>query len=341
MRFTRQFALGLAVAGTMAGAFHCSSPNDTPLTDPNANGRPDATPSASSSSGNQASSSSSSSGSSDLDASADAADAAPTIDRAACTGVAAGALALELTYDQAPNLAGGNLDKQGKTGAFLDTAENPRAGAISGRSELRFDDPVLFQGKRAEYSVDGNGASRYRAGDDVFYGFSLMLPAGWVDDGQFPDEVFKWHNLRDDGEQDKAPNMILTVRGRELVAQITSDATAISTAVSAQKEQVVLVPNLEFAATTWHDFVFHVVWGFEQTGLIEVWHKHKDDAGWIKVLSKNGPNLHNDTQAGYLKWGISKPIWLTQQTAVNARIVQHDEVRVGADFASVEPGCAR
>jgi hypothetical protein len=281
-------------------------------------------------------------GSGDPLADAGAPDAQPP-DVIACTATPTGTLALELTYDAPANITGGTLELQGsQTWSLTQPTGSGRIGVRGVRSELRYGDPEAYGGPRAETAVVGASASRYAAGDSFFYGFSVNIPAGWVDDSGNEDILFQWHNIPDfsAGEAAKSPNLFLAIKRDEFVLRITSDANPVSTSTSPLKEQALLVDGLDFTQATWHDFVFHVVWSYQGTaGLVEVWHKTASATGYRKVLEKVGPNMHNDTLKGYVKWGIYKPSWRTGPTAATARIVMHDEVRVGKSFGIVEPAC--
>ncbi len=261
----------------------------------------------------------------------------------ACSQAADGALALEFTYDATPNVTGGTIELQSsETWSLTQPVGSGRIGDRGIRSELRYGDEEAYGGPRAETAVVGASTSRYAAGGDFFYGFSVYVPAGWVDDGGVEDIMFQWHNIPDSGEPPKSPNMFLGIKRDELILRITSDATEISTADSPLKEQALLVDGLDYTTGTWHDFVFHVVWSYQGfDGLIEAWHKQADETGYRKVLEKVGPNMHNDDLAGYVKWGIYKPAWRNGPTAPSVRVVGHDEIRVGTSFGAVEPACPR
>lgn len=269
------------------------------------------------------------------------ADAAPEV--AACSEPQEGQLALEFTYDGPADVTGGTVELQGsETWSLTEPDGSGRVGAHGVRSELRYGDAEAYGGARAETAVVGGSASRYAPGDSVFYGFSVHLPAGWVDDGSVEDILFEWHDISDVGEAGKAPNLVLAVEGDEFHARITSDATAMSTPDTELVEEEVLTGGLETTQGTWYDFVFHVVWSYEgQDGLIEAWHKRADEESYRKVLEKRGPNQHNDELEGYVKWGINKPAWKSGPTAAAVRVLMHDEIRVGESFGAVEPACTR
>lgn len=264
-------------------------------------------------------------------------------DVVACAEPQDGTLALEFTYDTPPDITGGTIELQGsELWSLTSPAGSGRVGSLGVRSELRYTDPQAYGGPRAETAVLGSSASRYAPGDSFYYGFSVYVPAGWADDGGAEDIMFQWHNIPDTNEAAKSPNLFLAIKRHEFVLRITSDATAISTSTSELKEQALLVGDLDYTQSTWHDFVFHVVWSYQGTdGLIEAWHKRADQTGYRKLLEKTGPNMHNDVAKGYVKWGIYKPQWRTGPTVPSVRVDMHDEIRVGQSFGAVEPGCPR
>ncbi len=269
------------------------------------------------------------------------ADAAPAV--MACSQPQDGALALELTYDAPPDVTGGTIELQGsETWSLTQPDGSGRVGARGIRSELRYGDTEAYGGARAETAVVGSSASRYAPGEEFFYGFSVHVPAGWIDDGSAEDILFEWHDIPDVGEAGKAPNLVVAIKNGAFIARVTSDGNAMSTPATEVKEEMLLFAGLDTAQGTWHDFVFHVVWSYEgQDGLVEAWHKLADETGYQKVLDKAGPNEHNDDLEGYVKWGINKPAWKDGPTAATVRVVMHDEIRVGPGFGAVEPGCPR
>lgn len=248
---------------------------------------------------------------------------------------------LEFTYDAEPVVGGGRIEDQGAEAWSLHVSDDvARQGTSSVRSELRYGDAEAFGGPRAETAVV-RGASDYAAGTEFHYGFSVYLAAGWLDDGDVEDIVFQWHAPPDSelGERPKSPNLFLAVKNGQFVLRITSDAALVSSDASPLREQAVLVDALDTTGGTWHDFVFHVSWSYDADGWIEAWHKTASESTYRQVLGKAGPNLHNDTNRGYVKWGIYKPAWRGGASAVPARVLHHDEIRVGASFGAVEPGC--
>lgn len=241
---------------------------------------------------------------------------------------------LDVNYDDAAVLLGGRMSIQhqapGRVQAVRDVS---RYGGRCVRSEVRYGD-VAAGGPRAETEVSGDGRSRYSAGQTVWYGFSVGLPAGWVNDGPHADIVFQWKNIRDAGEQHKNPDIFLCVKRDTFALRINSDARRISTGSSPTREQIILVPRIDFERGGWHDFVFRIRWSFGADGELDAYHGaagilHAPTASTLRrVATHRGANMHNDNLAGYLKWGIYKPDWRRSPTAIDRRVVYHDGIRV-------------
>jgi hypothetical protein len=242
-------------------------------------------------------------------------------------------------YDKPDRLGGGELSVQEAAATRVRaTTKRRRGGKTSVRSEARQSDPEVAGGPRAETQLSGHGQSRYRKGDVVFYGFSVFLPPGWVDDGGEEDIVFQWHNIPDRGEAHKSPNVFLAVKRDELVLRITSDKKKISTPESVLKEQLLLVDGIDLAKGGWHDLMFRIAWSTGKAGDIKVAYRGPGDDDYRTVAHHEGPNMHEDDAPGYLKWGIYKPAWRDGPTKVQQRVVFHDEIRVGRSWKAIRVG---
>ena len=248
---------------------------------------------------------------------------------------------LDVGYDGPARLYGGRIEEQEANPnrvARLDL--EALAGDFAVRSLLTDSDPHVAGGPRSETQVVGDAASRYTAGEIVFYGFAVFLPPNWVDDGGNEDIVFQWKNIADPGEPGKSPDVFLAVKRDEFVLRITSDANAISTADSPLKEQIGLVDGVDLKRGGWHEFMFHMKWSYRSDGAITALYRGPGDAAYANVGVHNGPNMHNDQLPGYLKWGIYKPSWKSGTTATKQRIVYHDNIRAGSDWSVVRTDSA-
>lgn len=251
-------------------------------------------------------------------------------------------LQLQWTSDATPFLGSGTVENQEPTStAVADVTTKFRTGTKGIRSVLSYDDPEVFGGPRAETAVVGaGGQSRYKAGDTVYYGFSVYIAPGWVNDSDKTDIIFQLHSAADPGEASHSPNMFVAVKRDELVLRVTSDSNAISTATSPVPQQFTIT-KLNLTTGGWHDIIMQVRWAHSGTsGVTKVWQKLSTASAYALKVNQTGPNMHNDSTAGFVKWGIYKPDWRNGPTLVSSRTVFHDNIRVGPTYNSVNPANA-
>jgi hypothetical protein len=212
------------------------------------------------------------------------------------------------------------------------TDPSPQCGAnCSHRSELS--GPRL-----AAWSRDANGP--FKAGDEVWFGFSIYIPSDWIDDAAYlpggGEILFQLHEQPD--KMDWSRNRTSFLR---LIAEAGNfrwivywdDCTA---AQSCWKRLGVEVkPSLYTGTMTkdgWTDWVVHAKWSYTADGLLELW---RDG---VKVATYNGPNNYNTQAAGYLKIGLYK--WDWHNPNIPVRIAWYDNLRIAdqrGSYAAVAP----
>ncbi|MCE7066601.1 polysaccharide lyase [Dyadobacter sp. CY326] len=200
-----------------------------------------------------------------------------------------------------------------------------RAGTSSMKVELQRQDTP--NDHRAEL---GQAPNMNKEG---WYGFSVYFPSSFVKES-IEESIVQWNSLPDlkEGESWRSAPLFLGVLNDRFVLEIRSDAKRIT--------------NHDFSFTrldlgpvdkeTWHDWVFHIKWAYDNTGIIEVWKDKK------QVLSRlNQPNSYNDAMFPYFKIGIYKWDWSTKSTeGINSRTMYVDEIAIGnqnADLNKVSP----
>jgi Polysaccharide lyase len=180
--------------------------------------------------------------------------------------------------------------------------------------------------KRAELRRYNTGP---KVGSERWYGVSMYVDPSWQDDTSDPNGtvVMQWHGDSDSGERAHSPQLAIriTPNNRWLVNTIY-DANAISTSSSPRKinRDVGLVTK-----GAWVDWVIHVKWHYNSTGLLEVW------KNGTKVVNYSGPNTYNDKTQIALCFGIYKS-WYAQQlpSPRDTLIIYHDELRIGDHMSS-------
>ena len=204
-----------------------------------------------------------------------------------------------------------------------------RAGTHSARFELRNNDALYdFQ------SQLGRAPNKNKEG---WFGFSLYFPNTFVSDS-LEDGIVQFQSLPDfaKGEEWRSPPVLLGVLNDSLVLEIRSDKKE----VTKQGESTFTRINLgKLQKDAWLDWVFHIRWAYDDSGVLEVW---KD--GDLKVSRINLANSYNDLKFPYLKIGIGKWGWASAPSRspfIKERVIFVDEVTVGkenAGYDKVKPG---
>jgi hypothetical protein len=203
-----------------------------------------------------------------------------------------------------------------------------RSGTKSIRFELRQGDVV----DKIPHAELGMAPSKSKEG---WFAFSVYFPAEFERD-TIEESIVQWQSLPDfsAGETWRSPPLVLGVLNDSLVLEIRSDSKKITSQGKYSFERVNLGP---LDKETWLDWVFHVRWAYDNTGIIEVWKNDK------MVLSRiNAPNSFNDDMYPYLKIGLYKWGWLENlKTKINSRAIYIDDVTVGNEksgYDKVYPG---
>ncbi len=176
------------------------------------------------------------------------------------------------------------------------------------RIELRPGDYVS-EGWRAELT----DPYLARVGQDLWYGFSTLIPTDYPIDEDNSCMLAQWHDWTN-----PVPPMLAN-RYNKGTFYVTHDNAGI--------EQMVLYKDPAFARGAWHDFVYHTHWSEGPDGYIE---------GWIdgrKVVEFRGPTLYPGSKLGpYFKFGV----YCTTDVKVPHAAYDADYSR-GNSFAVVDP----
>jgi hypothetical protein len=215
-----------------------------------------------------------------------------------------------------------------------------------GRHAIRFEVPRRLGSFRSEIAM-----SAVPLFSDYWYGFSIFIPADWIDDPQDGDIVVQWHGsfgedkkqFKVEGDGKGRPPVSLSLHGNEWQLAINSSAAVVKDAkdwekYGSKKEQFHLG---KFRKGAWTDWVFHIRWSYKTDGLVEIWQDGK------AALTHPGPNCYNDPNGPYFKIGIYHPAWKdfevekfnAQKLVIPRKVIFHDEVRVlsGGTYADVAP----
>jgi hypothetical protein len=169
-------------------------------------------------------------------------------------------------------------------------------------------------------------------GKDMWYGFSIYLPAPYERDS-IAETLAQWHHTSDPGEKNLNPPMALQIKDGQWVLGARWSSAQPTTKRNQRSIGGYRLGSPE--TNKWTDWVFRVRWSYGSDGELQVWKNGK------QVVSRKGPIGYNDKVMPYFKLGIYKSAWRNSVGNVKERTVYHDEVRIaghGAKYSDVAPG---
>ncbi len=221
-------------------------------------------------------------------------------------------LLLESSFEGAGYLAGWNNNQHCCAYSVSQSTERAKAGSAALKLEVKSNDPVTSGSIRSEITLESDPLNQ-----DRWYGFSMYLQ-DWVDDDA-GESVFEW---APDNVNGSGAMTLLTSGGR-------FNFTTNNNATSSNNIYTDIGPVI---SNQWVDFVIHIRWATDTTGLLQVW------MNGSLVIDRSG--VKTATVNAFLKLGINKFGWSTQTSAVNQRVLYFDEVRRGnanATYNDVAP----
>ena len=201
-----------------------------------------------------------------------------------------------------------------------------RKGRYSARFEFTKTDPLLYNGfVRAEikqgFPMDHTG--------EAWYGFSHYLE-NWICDPR-AEVVAQWHEIPDWdlGENWRSPPVSLEIKDNRYTVKVLWASQPVNTNKTKDGERFYDLGPVR--SDVWVDWVFHIKFRYDETGVLEVWKNKK------KLLTRKGPNAYNDKNWPYFKLGIYKWSWAGggKSSPESQRVLFLDEVRVGNRFSSL------
>lgn len=205
--------------------------------------------------------------------------------------------------------------------AFLH-GHTARRGKSALRFELRRHDAK--HGYRSEF---GQKPSLQKEG---WYGFSNFFPASFIKD-PVQEAVMQFHAHPDlnKGEAWRSPPVAMIILNDRFILDLRHD----SRPVTKGELKLTRIDMGPVAKDVWTDWVFHVKWAWDNTGILEVWKNNK-----LIISRKNMPNCYNDQTYPYLKIGLYKWEWGWKSTpSVQKRVYFLDELTIGTAAAGYDP----
>jgi hypothetical protein len=195
----------------------------------------------------------------------------------------------------------------------------------SARMELRKSDPLEASSYRSELKVvrdTANGGVKVPSGtsaigsygSEVWMGWSIYVPGDFVFEtasGEQETVIQAWSSCG------RSPPWEVQIdKGTFEVISRTGSKGSLKTTVAGTRP---------ITKGAWHDFVLHIKWKGNDTGVLEMWMN-----GTKFISRQNTPTIWSDcTSINFLKMGIYKWSWKAPTSSkVSTRVLYFDAVRI-------------
>jgi len=216
------------------------------------------------------------------------------------------------------------------TGSQALSEEQKRAGSKSYKFSCTGSSAARVRQELSLKNYFAGGDYHFDVGSEYWIGYSIYLDSGYsspAESGTWGPIHTQWHRVSD-GSPTCVPNE--NTDGPQPIYTLTEDGNWRS-AISWDEQQCTDSESWDaqwntysaFETGKWIDFVFHIIWDYDEDGLTEIW---KDG---VKILSRSGGNCRNDVIGSYLRLGIYAFLDEHQVT-----IVYYDEFRLGDENSS-------
>ncbi len=149
-------------------------------------------------------------------------------------------------------------------------------------------------------------------GDEYWYSWSTYFPSDWQNLTGSPDDdwllIAAWHSSNPGPFEDVCQPLQFEINGQNqiIVRMLTGNVEGYDCYTgpgTAEYFDQVIVDSLDLGE--WNDFVVHIKWKADNTGLLEVWHKSGNETNFARVLNReNIPTLQ------YIGANIDSPYFI-------------------------------
>lgn len=204
-----------------------------------------------------------------------------------------------------------------------------RSGPYAAKFTLKYNDPPVYSGRRAEivsWRLDEVGNI---LGDDEWFGFSVMLPTEFGKTPKNEHILFQWHGRPDKGELSRNPPLSLSAANNHWDVILTTNPKEIQTNPTPNPPRKTIL-SIPYNNNVWTDWVFHIKWDYRAPkdggkGFVQIWQREEGQV-WKKVADYQGPTGYNDQSNIDFQWGNYGNTLNASTTPL--RIVYNDELRI-------------
>ena len=225
-----------------------------------------------------------------------------------------------------------------------------RQGKYAGRLMVRpGDNKPGTSGERCEpehYHDDWNNYYQETIGDDYYYGWSNYFPTTWTNPTGWGN-IFQFHHSNPIN-----PPIAINVAFDTIAVSVLTGETVVSGENMEHREYA--YRNYQRFLNTlnkgqWNDFIMHVKFRPDWTGIIEIWHKTQSQSTFTKLVTLTGiPTMQwsYNTELFQPEFEISYGTWLTSPVwfrnglyrgsgGTNTNVLFHDNFARGTTFAEI------
>jgi len=186
-----------------------------------------------------------------------------------------------------------NLDRP-ESEQFEIVTDIVRRGVYAAKMTVHDGDEFLETGGE-RVQLERPDAYNENEGDEYWYSWSTFFPSDWQNLTNAPDDdwllIADWHASNDGDFADICQPLQIEINGNnQLIARmLTGNVTGyncFSGSGTANYYDQIIVDGIELGK--WNDFVVHIKWTVENTGVVEIWHKTDEETTFSKVFSQAG-----------------------------------------------------
>ncbi len=161
-------------------------------------------------------------------------------------------------------------------------------------------------------------------GEEVYYGWSCMLGAGYTDNGKWQ-IIGQWHDQPDFYNNESWSSF--PRNSPPLSIHYVSNRVFINVLYSGIMEKTMRENGVAVSCGQWFDVVVHVKWSMYSDGFVEAW-VNGTNMYFERIYCKTVVNRVGN----YLKIGLYR-----DENALGTNTVYFDEIKIGKSYAEVAP----
>ena len=189
------------------------------------------------------------------------------------------------------------------------TSPPAHKGNKSARFEIREDQPLVKDGKRAEVTIVKGSEGHITK--EAWYSFAVYFPTEGYEYDHEREAINQWY-------QSGSPSTSIRTDDGRILFEVGNHPDF--------RERIDLA---EIEKDVWYTVVMHFIHSYEGDGFVELWYDGQ------KLITRNGGNMYDNVLPKW-KIGVYKAAFKYNTSYVDKRIIYFDTIRVGNENATYE-----